>query len=823
MTPGRARASRTGLLLAVVLAAAPLLPAFAPGRTLYYRDVGQSHLPARELGARMLREGHLALWNPHRGNGQPFLANPNSLVFRPTSIFFIALPARLASLALALSVASLLGAAAAGSWLLLREIGYSTHASFVGACAFSLSGALQSLGQVMNHLEGVAWVPLTLWLVQRALARGWRPWAPLAALPFAFVVASGEPIWIEMTGIGALALPGLREAGWRRTAGVAAIAAVLGLLVAAAQVLPLAELASKGGRAEGLPAAEVLKWSLPPAALLQTFVPSLWGDPSRANPESYWGAGLFDTSLPWLLSLHLGAPILALAAAAIWCGRRRFVFPALALSGGGVLLALGSHLPMSGLLVLAVPGLDQVRFPAKWFLLATWGIALLACEGVDALAGGEAGRRKPRWLLAALGTAAAAAMAAGALARAGAAGFALPWLRGLLSVPGFVSDEMLARGALAGIGGWAAAGAGAVLLVVILLARDPEEGRALRRSAVAAVCAAVLLAGAWGLNPSAPRDVVFEPSPLLDDIPGAMRGESRLFSFPRPKGFAYRAPSAEMVERTGLPPDSLAWGMRWDVRTLRFFTAYPAGLDAAFDQARGDLLGLRPGSLLAEKLRDGLPLEQTLRLLEAASAGYVLAYERLDAASLDPIASLPGESNPPVSLYALSTALPRAYVVPRATPVAEPWAAIEAIREGRTDPRREVLVGEDDLRANPGRGDAAAVESPFRLATITRDEPETVIVAVADGPEGWLVLTDTYERWWRAELDGGDVPVLRANGMFRTVRIPAGEHEVRFHYAPRLFHAGAAASAAGLIAVAALLVPGIVPRRDRAGSMGAPP
>ena len=55
----------------------------------------------------------------------------------------------------------------------------------------------------------------------------------------------------------------------------------------------------------------------------------------------------------------------------------------------------------------------------------------------------------------------------------------------------------------------------------------------------------------------------FVQSPLLRAMPEAVSGELRFFGLPRPPGFAFRTPSPEYVEATGLPEDSLAWGMRW--------------------------------------------------------------------------------------------------------------------------------------------------------------------------------------------------------------------------------------------------------------------
>jgi len=48
--------------------------------------------------------------------------------------------------------------------------------------------------------------------------------------------------------------------------------------------------------------------------------------------------------------------------------------------------------------------------------------------------------------------------------------------------------------------------------------------------------------------------------------------------------------------------------------------------------------------------------------------------------------------------------------------------------------------------------------------------------------------------------------VLRANAVFRAVALPAGSHEVRFCYAPRLLRVCAGVSVVSLLVIVVLLV-----------------
>jgi hypothetical protein len=61
----------------------------------------------------------------------------------------------------------------------------------------------------------------------------------------------------------------------------------------------------------------------------------------------------------------------------------------------------------------------------------------------------------------------------------------------------------------------------------------------------------------------------------------------------------------------------------------------------------------------------------------------------------------------------------------------------------------------------------------------------TAISVAADSADGgWVVLNDVWHPWWRARVDGAPAPLVRANVLFRAVRMPPGRHEVRIEFAP---------------------------------------
>ena len=91
----------------------------------------------------------------------------------------------------------------------------------------------------------------------------------------------------------------------------------------------------------------------------------------------------------------------------------------------------------------------------------------------------------------------------------------------------------------------------------------------------------------------------------------------------------------------------------------------------------------------------------------------------------------------------------------------------------------------DDVRVVSRRLDAIEVEAQLAAA-------------------GVLVVLEAFEPGWSATVDGTPAPVLRANGLFRALRLEAGRHRVRFAYRPRSVAYGAAISAFGLVSALAL-------------------
>jgi uncharacterized membrane protein YfhO len=93
----------------------------------------------------------------------------------------------------------------------------------------------------------------------------------------------------------------------------------------------------------------------------------------------------------------------------------------------------------------------------------------------------------------------------------------------------------------------------------------------------------------------------------------------------------------------------------------------------------------------------------------------------------------------------------------------------------------------------PGADEARVVSR--RLATLE--------VEARLGAPGVLVVLEAFDPGWRATVDGAEAEVLRANGLFRAVRLSAGRHRVAFAYRPRSAAVGVVVGLLGLAAAVA--------------------
>ncbi|MEW5717832.1 MAG: YfhO family protein, partial [Chloroflexota bacterium] len=153
-----------------------------------------------------------------------------------------------------------------------------------------------------------------------------------------------------------------------------------------------------------------------------------------------------------------------------------------------------------------------------------------------------------------------------------------------------------------------------------------------------------------------------------------------------------------------------------------------------------------------------------------------------------------------VAVFENLDVMPRAFLV-HAARVADDKSALAEMQRNDFKPAQLALLanGGAPMRAGDAQRDDESVE-------IVSYKPERVVLSVRASADAYLVLADAWYPSWIARVDGVEVPLHRADLIFRAVRVAPGEHQVEFEYRPTWLCIGAAISAIALLIVGAILV-----------------
>jgi len=377
-------------------------PLLFTNRVLAGGDILLYFYPYRDYAASVLRGGAIPLWNPYIFMGVPFLANPQAAVLYPLHWPFLWLPVTQQIYWSAAIHTWLLGF---GVLLLLRRYQLSAGASLAGGLVLAGCGFYGGMLGHINQMNAAAWLPWTVLVFEMvgdrwSIAASARLRAKLATLlvpmawyallvalmllaghtQTAYINLFGVGLWLVWTAI--LQLPAWRLsmatlrlfiANFAPSLFVYGIGGALGAVICAAQLLPTIELNGLGLREGGLGYGEATSFSLHPLRLPWSLLPSY----GLIDLGTIFGVGYTE------FVGYVGLLGLLLALIGAWQGRGSARQLGLFFVGIGLLLALGRWNPLYYLLYWLVPGFDLFRVPARWMMLYSFGMAVLAGLGLD--------------------------------------------------------------------------------------------------------------------------------------------------------------------------------------------------------------------------------------------------------------------------------------------------------------------------------------------------------------------------------------------------------------------------------------------------------
>jgi hypothetical protein len=718
---------------------------------IFTSDIHNFHFPNRAYYAASLKDGVIPLWTPNTYGGFPFFAHIESgSCYPPNVILYTLLPLTWAQ---NLSVLLPFVIAAAGLFLLAREIGSNRVGAFLGALAFAYSGFFISHVKHMDMVQAAAWVPWLFWLIERGVSRNRFGYFVLFAVLYTNQIFAGFPhisYYSALTCSVFFAFRLLRERAastnevipwirrvWSAPLWIArqpiawcfAAAGVLGAGMAAVQLVPSFELAGLSPRGAGADLAFATNYAYHIPDALTFLVPFINGDPGVQTYSGtiFWENYAYLGVIPFLLAVYAAVS----GFRSVWHVRFFIVFAVVCFS-----LVLGKWSPTFYAAYFGIPGFSFFRFPTRFLLFVDLSIALLAAWGWTRLSA-----RLPMQnsrTIAAVGSVLVVVT------------FADLWFVQRRHVP------------IAPASTWLAAPPAARYMQ----SQPPERFRMYSVRSTDTHRAAYEMAGGWqgDLTPYDLQRAFVQPN------------TNALYGIESVDGYMSLVPEyvasvwGDAIHSSGIVNQTV--GVTTDGR----FVVTPS----------------------------------FIRIASAFNVKYVVTPSPVDHPSL---VRIPVEGD--AFLYENRSVLPRAYVVNEARVVSSDQDALDVMASDAFRPLDEVLLFERDALNTEGEriGDSGAMTGAAGLALIESYGAHRVDIRVSMRRSGYLVLADTYYPGWQAKLDGRPVQVLRANVSQRAVYVSEGDHRIVFEFHSRAIGRGLAITSSSILLVVVMSLVILLRRR----------
>lgn len=749
-----------------------LVPLDVLNQMLLPREAGaaievQTHYPIDEVTQLVpnagwwrdsVRRGEFPLWNPHLLGGHP---QHGATGWAELSIakLPLLLPVSLER-AYTLTLVLLFWLAGVTQFVLLRELGRSPPAAFLGACAWALCSNF-----LMFHwlfLPVFVWMPWILVCWERAIGRRSLPWAFGSSVSLALAFLSGSVQMVAYVGflwgvwaLGSVPLRGVRDfvrtSAWML--GIFGLAAVM----CAAQWIPMLEfLPRETQRLQNIdPGAFGLKHAVlgPIAAVVMFLAPALAGSPQTFDLLKVIKGNAID------FNAYIGVVGAGLAVLGVCAPRDRRTRNLLALVA--VVMVFVFLTPLQKFLY------------HRFLLLAVFAAVVIAARGFDAWLDGTLPERALRRM-------SLAAIAGAALLLVG---LTAGW--GLISMKSAALTAALERQVLEG-----AASNQFGIHLPWLLGRVPRLLAHYRPWNLEFLVPAVALAGfgitgLMALRSPAHRNRFFVACVLLSvlDLSVTLRN---------------RVARVEVTANPFYPMPAVLAPVRQDPDWFRVYRWMPGDKLTLMDNL-GWSWGLNQFSGYESMSPNGLsrlPVAESdgfNRVLDLACVKYVLTKtsNSLPAGRFETVAEQHG-----VRLSRNRQWLPLVQLVTDRIEVSETPAVVAALGKADFDPTRVVYV---EARPEPGPASAAESLPRERWVRLHDRTAQRITAEVGTPVPGVVVLSETWYPGWKVRVNGREARLLRADAYLQAVAVGPGVSQLEWVFDPVSFRLGAWISLAGLL------------------------
>ncbi len=722
----------------------------------FWEDAVQLEFPNRVFVRNSLLHIEFPHWNPYSFNGMPFFATQLPGVLYPCNLLISFLPFGIGAFWYIVQLLIVLHSAIAGitMFFFLKNKKFITGAALFGSISYMFGGFIVTHAVHPMMINIVAWLPLVLLLLEKAMVSEKVRYALLGGLILGATTLSGHPqiTFYEFLFIAVYSIAVFFNENNRKYYRLLmpVIVAIIGLGISMVQTLPSVELNSQAARVDWnfeLASEGSISWRQLITAVMPKFFGAWTGEKGGAVP-AFWLNDSFHSGYYtyWETCFYSGIAILILSISFFIMQRKNKFFIILFLwLAFSMAVAMGSHLFLYNILFHIVPGFDRFRSPAR--ILFTWNFILPLCAAAafDRLKVIEVKNVFFKLVIAGSCLCLALGLAAG-----------IGFFQNLW--PEISVDN---RAEYAAKQGWVACLNALFLLVPFFLyVRSKISGSMLQKFLVAGI---VIDLFTFGMG----HHIVKEP--VAQQYFGGNRemiaalqeqtrdGQSRVSI----RQFALD-PKQQISRQTPLMVVNKCQSMIDDIQVVEGYSPL-------------NLLRKAPPAL-------GSQFQMFLDLLN------VSFYINPDYNGSNRNIILP---NP--------TRLPRAKMFYRAKIFPNDSLVALSMLSGQLDYRNELALTEKPDVSLMDTG-----KDPMSTVRITHYSAHKILLDVETQASGLLWMSEIWFSAWKAKVDGKKVKILCADNSFRTVSVPSGTHTVEFYYSSSYFFAGALIT--GLTVLITLLV-----------------
>ncbi|MBI2012469.1 YfhO family protein [Candidatus Curtissbacteria bacterium] len=753
-----------------------LVSFYAPyGENLPYKNSGLDQLriyfPFYKITLDSIKNFEIPLWSPYAFSGHPHMADFQTAVFYPLNIFGFFLSQISFWHFLRITPTIL---AAFFTFLYLQNLKLSKLASLFGAITFGFSPFILTWGEeVVMSPHSIVWLPLILYAIEKYLVAPNKRFLVLISLGIAFSLFGG---YIQTSiYMVAFVLSYLIFRLWGR--GISAVfknwklalAFVLGFSTASIQLLPSAELYFNSARSLVTLKEKLFEFLLPPEAILTYLAPDFFGHPATWNFFRGGSAQYYEG----LLFVGIAALIFAVYAIFYEAKNRLVVFLAIFAL---ITTSTTFDLPTSRLLLsLPIPFLSS-SIANRVLFIPAFCLSALAAFGVEKWI--QSQNKSILKVLACF----AFLYAVCVFYLIGVKIFNFPYFQ-IIST---ITPQQNALVSLRNL---------VIPLVVFVLSGflifTGSLSRNMRKLAVIFVIFVSFVHVFYFAQKYfsfSLRENVFPTNSILEFVA-------------KNQGF-YRS-----------------WGVDGAFLENNFATQYrifwPEGYDSLNDRSYGEFTHwmqngkVAPYTFRADaglgRVSTSEALESTSRrkLIDMVGVKYVIAkkedFEELGKHNFKKVsepASPVDSADQGFAVFENLQVMSRVFLASHYE--GPPPYYQENLTEEEIDKIRRPKIIEKLLAADFDFRSTVILEKPSPIspqygpgsAEIVSYQPQEVIIKTKSDQPKILFLSDNYYPGWKAQVDGDETKILRANYTFRAVPLIPGEHTVRFYYDSDVFKVG---------------------------------